>query len=269
MKKLFKPKDVLLLGLAGLLDAAEEIRDPFRLMSSSYKSMYGWVPRRYKRHNFNQLISRSLKAQLIEKVEKNGEVYMRVTTGGKKTIQRDFPMLSLQNKSWDRKWRIVMFDVEEINKQVRERLRVKLKELGFGMLQKSVFISPHDILKDFLEFSESSGISDYLYLLETQNLTVGDKDEFANRIWKLDELNERYKDIIDQIDQIKNSHMIVDSDRVKKSDSQMEEEMRRIYADIRNSWLKIVIDDAFLPKTFLPKPWYGEKAKKLVRGLTL
>lgn len=269
MKKFLKPKEILLLGLANLLDAAEEIKDPFRLMSSSYKSMYGWVPRRYRKHNFYQLISRSLKTRFIEKIEKDGEIYIRITTEGKKTIQRDFPMLLLQNRKWDGRWRIVMFDVEEINKKVRDRLRTKLKELGFGMLQKSVFISPHDIVKDFSEFAESSGINDYLYLLETHRLIIGDERAFANKIWKLEELNKKYKDIIDEIDKIKNTHIIFNSDRVKKSDSKRKEEMRSVMASVRAKWLKIVISDPFLPKMFLPKPWYGEKAEKVVKGLIL
>lgn len=281
MKKFLKPKEILLLGLANLLDAAEEIQDPFRLMSSSYKNMYGWVPRRYRKHNFYQLISRSLRTRFIEKIEKDGEIYIRITTEGKKTIQRDFPMLLLQNRKWDRKWRIVMFDVEEINKKVRDRLRRKLKELGFGMLQKSVFISPHDIVKDFSEFAETAGINHYLYLLETHKLIIGDEREFANKVWGLEELNKKYKDVIDEIDKInpfgnlrinaernrsiKNSYMISNSDRVKKSDGQREEEMR----NVRAKWLKINITDPFLPKIFLPKPWHGDKAEKLVRGLAL
>lgn len=265
MRKFLKSKEILLLGLAGLLDAAEEIRDPFRLISSSYKSMYGWIPEKYKKHNFYQLVSRSFKTQLIEKVEKDGEIYIRITTEGKKTIKRDFPMLLLQNKKWDKKWRIAMFDIEEINKKVRDRLRRKLKELGFGMLQKSVFISPHDILIDFSEFAETSGIKDYLCLLETHKLIVGSEREFANKIWKLDALNKKYKDIVDEIAKIKISHMITNSDRVKKSDSQIGQEIHGAKA----KWLKIMIEDPFLPKTFLPIPWYADEAKKLVRGLTI
>lgn len=267
MGKFFKSKDILLLGLAGVLDIFEEIKDPLHFVSSSYKSMYGWVPNQYKKHNYYQLVSRSLKANLIDKVEKKGEIYMRITSEGKKVIQRDFPMLLLQNKHWDGRWRIIMFDVEEVNKKARNRLRRKLKELGFGMLQKSVFISPHDLLRDFSEFAQASGIKDYLYLLETHKLVAGPEREFANRIWRLDDLNERYKDIVAQIDKIKNSHLFSIDDRSKKSDSGAKENMQKTCANIRNNWLKIVIDDPFLPKMFLPKPWYGEIAKKLVKEL--
>lgn len=286
MGKLLKTKDILLLGLANLLDFSEEVRDPFHLLSHSYKNMYGWVPKQYHKHNFYQLISRSYKAKFIEKVEKDGKIYIRITSEGKKTIQRDFPMLSLQNKKWDGKWRIVMFDVDEINKQTRNRLRSKLKELGFGMLQKSVFISPHDILQDFIEFSESSEIEDYLYILETHKLTVRNEQEFANRVWKLRELNEKYKSVVDEISEVENRHIISDNDRTKISDIPGEEKrwggklkdikvddtkgsIKTNIANIKNRWLKIVFGDPFLPKIFLPKPWYGDKAEKLVRGLAL
>ncbi len=253
MGKLFKSKDILLLGLANLLDTAEEFKDPFHLISSSYKSMYGWVPKQYKKHNFYQLISRSYKAKFIEKIEKGGKIYIRITSDGHKTIQRDFPLFSLQNKRWDRKWRIVMFDIEEVNKQMRDRLRLKLKELGFGMLQESVFISPHDILQDFIEFAEASEVKDYLYILETYRIILGDEREFANKIWKLDDLNEKYKNIVD---------LILNSGRGKKSDT-------RNIRDIRSNWLRIVSGDPFLPKELLPKPWYGNEAEKLVKKLTL
>ena len=56
---------------------------------------------------------------------------------------------------------------------------------------------------------------------------------------------------------------------MKKSDGQVQEKMRNAYADIRNSWLKIVSRDPFLPKEILPVPWYGKKAEKLARGLVI
>lgn len=43
---------------------------------------------------------------------------------------------------WDRKWRIIMFDVPEPQKQLRDTLRIKLKQLGLLELQKSVFVHP-------------------------------------------------------------------------------------------------------------------------------
>ena len=212
MKKLLNTRDILLLGLSGALDLFEEMRDPFSLVSKSYENMYGWVPEQYKRHNFNHLVWRNIKTGYIEKIEKQGDIYIRLTSQGNKKITRDFPLLSLQKRKWDKKWRVVIFDIEEINRGVRDGLRKKLKELGFGMLQKSVFLSPHDVVEDMLEFIESVGLNDLVYTFEASNLATGGVKELANKVWNLDALNEKYREIVEKIE---DRYLTIEHDRVK------------------------------------------------------
>src|SRR3989344_3679849 len=52
---------------------------------------------------------------------------------------------------WDKKWRMVVFDIPERKKRGREALRNKLSELGFLQLQKSVWIFPYPC-KDIIDF---------------------------------------------------------------------------------------------------------------------
>ena len=52
---------------------------------------------------------------------------------------------------WDRKWRIVMFDIPEKLKRLRDSLRLHFKEIGLIELQKSVFVSPYPCSKE-IEF---------------------------------------------------------------------------------------------------------------------
>ena len=58
---------------------------------------------------------------------------------------------------WDRKWRIVIFDIPQKKKPAREALRFELKKLGFTALQKSVWAFPYpcqnqiDFLVEFFE----------------------------------------------------------------------------------------------------------------------
>lgn len=49
---------------------------------------------------------------------------------------------------WDGKWRIVMFDVPEKFKRIRDALRMHLKNMGFYEFQKSVFIHPYPCAKE-------------------------------------------------------------------------------------------------------------------------
>ncbi len=52
-------------------------------------------------------------------------------------------------KKWDKKWRIIIFDIKERNKQIRDQIREKLNLIGFIKLQNSVWVFPYDC-EDFI-----------------------------------------------------------------------------------------------------------------------
>lgn len=105
----------------------------------------------------------NLKRQGCIKVEKQkNQIYISLTKKGKKRAGW-FQIDSLKikrPKKWDRKWRIIVFDIMELKKIHREAFRGKLKELGFYPLQKSVWIHPFickdeiDLLRDFFGLTE-------------------------------------------------------------------------------------------------------------------
>jgi len=49
----------------------------------------------------------------------------------------------VQQKKWDQKWRIIMFDVWERRRRVRDELRETLKEIGFVKVQDSAWAYPY------------------------------------------------------------------------------------------------------------------------------
>src|SRR3989344_1609806 len=117
MGKLLRARDIFLLTLAGIGDIAQEIKDPMQIMGKSYENMYGFIPRRYKRNNFFQTVNRSFRTHDIEKIVKNDKIYLRLTSSGKKRLDRDFPILNL-TKKWNRRWLIVVFDISEKSKSI-------------------------------------------------------------------------------------------------------------------------------------------------------
>lgn len=48
-----------------------------------------------------------------------------------------------KQKKWDQKWRIIMFDVWERRRNVRDELRGTLKEIGFVKVQDSAWAYPY------------------------------------------------------------------------------------------------------------------------------
>jgi len=61
-----------------------------------------------------------------------------------------------KQKKWDKKWRIIIFDVAENKRSSRDFLRSRLKWLGFKELQKSVWIFPYDVQKEIEELMKIS-----------------------------------------------------------------------------------------------------------------
>ncbi len=59
---------------------------------------------------------------------------------------------------WDGKWRIIIFDILENQRQIRNLLRRRLKWIGFKELQKSAWIFPYDVEKETKEILEVCNI---------------------------------------------------------------------------------------------------------------
>lgn len=204
MKKLLRPKDILLLSLATMGDLAEEIKDPLHLLGNAYKSMYGFVPPTYKKHNFVQTLSRELKTGEIEKVIKNGRVYVRLTAKGKSRAQRDFPIIEF-TKSWSGKWILVIFDIEETSRKTRDVLRNRLKNLGFGMLQKSIWLSPLPLGAEMREVIEAKRLEKHVFVLEVSNLIAGDPKELVAQVWNIEKLEKQYIELKESLVEVEKS----------------------------------------------------------------
>lgn len=217
MGKLLRARDIFLLTLAGIGDVVQEVKDPMQIMAKSYEAMYGFIPKRYKRNNFLQTVHRSFRTGDIEKIAKNEKIYLRLTSTGKQRLHRDFPILNLTQK-WDKRWLIVVFDISEKSKSVRNNLRGKLKSLGFGMLQESVWISPLSIGQDMREFINSIGLSEQVFVMEISGFVLGDPKQLVRNIWHLDKLEE---DFIRLETKIRNLNQLIEneSDRINKNEA--------------------------------------------------
>ncbi|MEX2090705.1 MAG: CRISPR-associated endonuclease Cas2 [Candidatus Paceibacterota bacterium] len=70
---------------------------------------------------------------------------------------------------WDGKWRIVIFDIPEELHKKRNYLRSKLKNLGFHMLQKSVFIIPYPCEEELAGVCRKLKIVDYVDVIKAES----------------------------------------------------------------------------------------------------
>ncbi|MBP7770746.1 MAG: hypothetical protein KA066_02435 [Candidatus Pacebacteria bacterium] len=85
------------------------------------------------------------------KVTKTSSGYRITKSGELELTRRKFEKYQFHTKFvWDKKWRVICFDIPEKRKHVRHLLQRKLVEIGCYRLQDSVFVTPHksgEILK--------------------------------------------------------------------------------------------------------------------------
>ncbi len=77
--------------------------------------------------------------------------------------------IKLEDQKWDAKWRLVIFDIPEKRRAVRDLLRSKLKQWDFMHLQQSVWASKKDCTKVLRDFIKHVGIEDWVMVVESDN----------------------------------------------------------------------------------------------------
>ncbi len=131
---------------------------------------------------------------LIEKIEKNDEVFYTITTEGEYYF--DNVLKVLKNKStWDKKWRLVMFEIPETNRALRDKLRRNLCNLGLGILQAGVWISPQAIDQEVeaLDLKLNLGTQmKYFVVAATPDLN----QQIINKSWNNAEINTELTEFI-------------------------------------------------------------------------
>mgnify|MGYP001567770419 CR=1 FL=1 len=91
------------------------------------------------------------------------EEKIKITRQGKEYIKRKFDSLKQFDYKFEKdapKNLIVMFDIPETKKAEREWLRWHLKKFNYSMIQKSVWVGPSPLPKEFLEYVKKIGIQD-------------------------------------------------------------------------------------------------------------
>jgi len=78
------------------------------------------------------------------------QIYVSLTKEGRGKLGKyNIDNLKIKKpKEWDKKWRVLIFDIQDKHKIKREALRGKIKELGLYLLQKSVWVYPYEFQKE-------------------------------------------------------------------------------------------------------------------------
>ena len=146
------PADILLIAAAGpIILSSLFLPNAPQMLKPLVKWYKNWD--KIKRQRIHEAIRRLNQKRLIGLTQKGDYLYIEITENGRKLIKNfDYDNIELpSHNNWDKKWRLVIFDLPEKQNKERHILSKKLKTLGFYPLQESVFIYPYDC-RDEIDF---------------------------------------------------------------------------------------------------------------------
>lgn len=117
-----------------------------------------------KRKLYDALRSLKRRGFLQEKTLSNSQGYILSPKGKIKILRLKIKHLD-KKKLKDKNWLMVLFDIPERSRKTRDVFRKILHELGFEQLQKSVWITPYDVVDELKEAIENCRLEKYAKFL--------------------------------------------------------------------------------------------------------
>ena len=140
------------------------------------KRKYDWDQNQKEWKKFNiKLLRRNLRRlqnqKILEIINENGQEVIKLTQKGHtKYLRFKLEELSLKGKSWDGKWRLVIYDISKLKKSAQENFRRVLKQINFFPLQKSVYLAPYECEMEIEYLREYFDLREEVLLMEISKL---------------------------------------------------------------------------------------------------
>lgn len=135
----------------------------------------------FKEKNKKAIYARARKLRELEKKKivsfkelSDGKIKIELTHKGN-LIAREYNLNNLKlnkPKIWDKKWRVIMYDIPDYHKKARDAFRHKIREMGLYPIQKSVWVSPYDCMPEieFLCAVFDIDINSHVYQITTTSI---------------------------------------------------------------------------------------------------
>lgn len=158
----------ILLALEKTVDGYIRLED-FLYNTHIYAKGYD---RPLKKSEFSQALKRLRERGLVEqdKIDE-GKIIFKLTQLGSDVLGRD----AVSKFDWDGKWRVVIFDIPEQKRRIRDQFRRKLKHWGFKNWQQSVWVCKADVTDKLRSLMEELGIGKWVAVLESDNVSIDHK----------------------------------------------------------------------------------------------
>jgi len=153
-------------------DGINLIQDVFGYKWQRKEAREYWKWRELDKISFNDNIRRLERQGYIKKFVGNYKKKIILTKIGKeKALKYIFSDSKIKTpKIWNGKWHVIIFDIPEDKKNLRNIVRHHLKKWQFYQLQMSVFVHPFECQKEILGLKYIYNLGNYLRYIVAENI---------------------------------------------------------------------------------------------------
>ena len=140
-------------------------------------------------------LTRLVRRGLIVRERAGRLVHYRVTSRCDWVLDEgDGRIFSLGDRPADAsRWTVLWHHIPEARRLERSRLSRRLRFLGFGSMQDSVWVSPHDHSQEVIGLLDQLGVSEFATLFVAEVGAAAGLRALVSRAWDLSGLVERYE----------------------------------------------------------------------------
>lgn len=138
-----------------------------------------------------ELLDRWQNRQWIQREGRGRNARYRITAKGIKQVRVSDPVLAW-DRPWDGKWRAFSFDLPAPRRKERMLLWRSLRAQKLGLLQRSVWVWPHEVESLLRTIIEADGIPECFCGFRTDSLFLCNDTEVVAASWDWEEINRRH-----------------------------------------------------------------------------
>ena len=246
---------VLLLGFCRLKPRTEEflylllwsaerlMRPTFRNLNESFE---GWA----YRSGLHRHLAELERQQFLERQSNANRIY-RLTEKGRMRALGGRDPEQCWSRPWDGAWRLICFDVPVAENRLRRRLRQYLRNNGFGLLQRSLWITPDSVEPQVqLLRKQKPDVKSMIFL--HAGACGGEHDaDIVQAAWDFERINGGYRNYLKVLKQ---------RPTFKGVDTAQGKSLLRWANEERLAWKSAITPDPLLPTTLLPRGYLGRRA---------
>ena len=154
-------------------------------------------------------------------------------------------------RSWDGRWRLLVFDLPEREAQLRLRLWRWLRGRRYGYLQQSVWLSPDPVTDENLPLTPLRLTPESYLVLESRPVPPDSDLGMVRSAWDFSAVNGAYRRCIE---------LAIAGTSFVRSSATESSRLHAWLAAERQAWVAATALDPLLPQALLPPDYRGQEA---------